>query len=162
MSFETAGYDLKFQIHESALGLAYLAFCTADERRSILAASEASRIDERAAALQRPALERYLATVRERGVAFTRSTRSRRVNGMAAPIQHGQHVIGALTLRYPKRAMTEDQVVTRYGARLVATAREIATRVFTERTGDPAALAWPEKKRPASESSGMSCSRQKR
>src|SRR5947207_1387175 len=36
MSFETVGYDRKFQIYESALGLAYLAFCSVDERRTII------------------------------------------------------------------------------------------------------------------------------
>ncbi len=133
MSFETAGYDQKFRIYESALGLAYLAFCAADERRSIIEAAEAMRDGGRFSAAQRSALERHLALVRERGYAFTRSTRSRRVNGMAVPIVRGQQVLGALTLRYPKRVMTEEQAAARYAAPLAATARQIAARAFARR-----------------------------
>jgi IclR family mhp operon transcriptional activator len=133
MSFETAGYDQKFRIYESALGLAYLGFCAADERRSIIDAAEAVRDAGHFSAAQRSALERHLALVRERGYAFTRSTRSRRVNGMAVPIVRGLQVLGALTLRYPKRAMTEDQVAARYATSLTATARQIAARAFARR-----------------------------
>lgn len=138
MSFETVGYDLKFRIYESALGLAYLAFCAADERRSIVEAADASRDGGRFSDAQRLALERHLAIVRERGYAFTRSTRSRRVNGMAVPIVRGPQVLGALTLRYPKRVMTEDQVATRFAAALGATARQIAARAFEGRQAEPA------------------------
>lgn len=130
MSFETVGYDLRFRVYESALGLAWLAFCSADERQSILDAAEATREEGRFSGAQRGALERYLAIVRERGYAFTRSARSRRVNGMAVPIVHGQHVIGALTLRYPKRAMSEEQAATRFAAQLTATAQQIAAAAF--------------------------------
>lgn len=132
MSFETAGYDLKFQIYESALGLAHLAFCAADERRSIIETAEAARDGGRFTAAQRNALERHLALVRERGYAFTRSLRQRRVNGMAVPIVRGEQVLGALTLRYPKRAMTEEQAAARYAAPLALTARQIASRAFAK------------------------------
>ena len=135
MSFETAGYDLKFQIYESALGLAYLAFCSADEWRSIVE-QVVTRDGGKLPAAQRALLTRRLTLFRERGYAFTRSARSRRVTGMAVPIVHGQHVLGALTLRYPKRVMTEDEAATRYGADLTALAREIATRSFTDSAGE--------------------------
>jgi IclR family mhp operon transcriptional activator len=133
MSFETAGYDQRFRIYESALGLAYLAFCAVDERRSIIDAAEAVREAGRFSMAQRGALDRHLMLVRERGYAFTRSTRSRRVNGMAVPIARGQQVLGALTLRYPKRVMTEEQAAARYAGPLAATARRIAARVFAAR-----------------------------
>jgi len=133
MSFETAGYDQRFRIYESALGLAYLAFCAADERRSIIEAAEALRDAGRFSAAQRGALERHLALVRERGFAFTRSPRPRRVNGMAVPIARGQQVLGALTLRYPKRVMTEEQAAARFAAPLAVTARQIAARAFSRR-----------------------------
>jgi IclR family mhp operon transcriptional activator len=136
MSFETAGYDLRFRVYESALGLAWLAFCPADERRSILDAADAAGDDDRPSAALRGALERHLALVRERGYAFTRSARSRRVNGMAVPIVQGQHVLGALTLRYPKRAMTEEQAAARFAADLTAIAREIATAAFEAGHGE--------------------------
>ena len=137
MSFETVGYDLRFRIYESALGLAYLAFCAADERRSIVEAADLARDGGRFSAAHRAALEKHLAMVRERGYAFTRSTRSRRVNGMAVPIVRGQQVLGALTLRYPKRVMSEDQVAARFAAQLAVTARQIASRAFEGRWTEP-------------------------
>jgi IclR family transcriptional regulator, mhp operon transcriptional activator len=140
MSFETAGYDLKFRIYESALGLAYLAFCPADERRSIVEAADVLRDGGRFSDAQRIALERHLALVRERGYAFTRSARSRRVNGMAVPIVRGPNALGALTLRYPKRVMTEDQVAARFAAPLAATARQIAASAFEEGPAEPVSL----------------------
>jgi hypothetical protein len=42
-------------------------------------------------------------------------------------------VLGALTLRYPKRVMTEEQAAARYAALLAATARRIAVRAFARR-----------------------------
>jgi IclR family mhp operon transcriptional activator len=137
MSFETAGYDLKFRVYESALGLAWLAFCPADERRSIL---DAASQDGRFSTTQRLALERHLGLVRERGYAFTRSARSRRLNGIAVPIVHGQHVLGALTLRYPKRAMTEEQAAARFAAELTVTARQVAATAFEAGRVDPVAF----------------------
>lgn len=135
MSFETAGYDLRFQIYESALGLAYLAFCSPDERRSIIDAV-VTRDGGKLSASQRALLTRRLTLIRERGYAFTRSARSRWVNGMAVPIVHGQHVLGALTLRYPKRVMTEDVAAVRYAAELTELAREIAAQAFTDSAGE--------------------------
>lgn len=143
LSFETVGYDLKFRIYESALGLAYLAFCAADERRSILEAASASREEGNFSEAQRSALDRHLAVVRERGYAFTRSARSRRVNGMAVPIVRGSHVLGALTLRYPRRAMSEDQVAARFATLLAATARQIAGGAFADRQMEPAPSRLP-------------------
>lgn len=130
MSFETSGYDLRFRIYESAVGLAYLAFCPAEERRSIIDAAETGKDGAKLSATQRALLNRRLAVVREHGYAFTRSAQSRRVNGMAVPIIRGQQVLGALTLRYPKRAMTEEQAAQRYAVELTALAREIAARAL--------------------------------
>lgn len=131
MSFETSGYDLRFRIYESAVGLAYLAFCSAEERRSIVDAAE-TKDGAKLSAAQRAVLSRRLAVVREHGYAFTRSAQSRRVNGLAVPIVRGEHVLGALTLRYPKRVMSEDQAAQRYAVELTALAREIAARSFED------------------------------
>lgn len=134
MSFEPSGYDLKFQIHESALGLAYLAFCTPVERTTIV---RSIRLPDGQGALpdqQRRALDRELLEIRERGYSFTRSSRSRRVNGMGVPIVHGEHVLGALTLRYPKRAMTEDEIAARHGPALLKLAGRIAIAAFSEQS----------------------------
>lgn len=132
MSFETVGYDRKFQIHESALGLAYLAFCSAEECMTIVHAIRASDGITPLAKQRRRGLELELTRIRQRGYAFTRASGPRRVNGLAVPIMHGEHILGALTLRYPKRAMSEDDAAVRYAAQLERLAARIAEAAFAE------------------------------
>jgi IclR family mhp operon transcriptional activator len=135
MSFETVGYDRKFQIYESALGLAYLGFCSIDERRTIISAI---RLSDGVTPLSAPrlrGLELELERIRARGYAFTRSSRPRRVNGLGVPIGRGEQVLGALTLRYPKRAMSDDEAASRYARPLAELADRIALAALAERSG---------------------------
>jgi IclR family mhp operon transcriptional activator len=133
MSFETVGYDRKFHIYESALGLAYLAFCSTDERRTIIAAIRTADGVTPLSVQRLRGLELELDRIRARGYAFTRSSRSRRVNGLGVPVGRGEQVLGALTLRYPKRAMSEDQAASRYAKPLMELAERIAEAAFAER-----------------------------
>lgn len=136
MSFETVGYDRKFRIYESALGLAYLAFCDAEERRSIVQSIGTADGGAALSAQRLKGLEQELAQVRTRGYAFTRSDRPRRVNGLAVPVVDGAQVLGALTLRYPKRAMTEGEAASRYARALADLAGRVAQAAFAARN-DP-------------------------
>jgi DNA-binding IclR family transcriptional regulator len=47
-----------------------------------------------------------LVEIRRRGFAVTRSSHPSRLNGIAVPILWGEQVLGAVSLRYPKSAMT--------------------------------------------------------
>jgi IclR family mhp operon transcriptional activator len=134
MSFETVGYDRKFQIYESALGLAYLAFCNIDERHTIIAAIRGADGVTPLSMQRLRGLELELERIRARGYSFTRSSRSRRVNGLGVPIGRGEQVLGALTLRYPKRAMSEDQAAVRYAGPLAELAERIARVAFAGHT----------------------------
>lgn len=116
LSFEPTGYADRFPVLESALGRAWLAFCPEDERRAILREIEA----------RGGALRVALAEIRAQGFAFTRSTRQDRLNGLAVPILGGDHVLGCLSMRFPKSAMSEAEAARRYLAPLSATARRIA------------------------------------
>lgn len=132
LSFETVGYDRKFRIYESALGLAYLAFCPEGERRTILQSIRASDASEPMSGPGSRALEVELARIRKRGYAFTRAAGPRRVNGLAVPIVYREQVPGALTLRYPKRAMSEDEAASRYSAQLAKLAARIGEATFAD------------------------------
>jgi len=133
MSFETVGYDRKFQIYESALGLAYLAFCSADECRTIVSAIRLADGVTPLSVQRLRGLELELERIRTRGYAFTRSSRPRRVNGLGVPVGRGDQVMGAVTLRYPKRAMTEEQAASRYARPLTELAERIARAALLER-----------------------------
>jgi IclR family mhp operon transcriptional activator len=48
---------------------------------------------------------------------------------MAVPIRRGERVLGSLSIRFPRSAMTEEEVRQRFGRRLQTLARAIATDV---------------------------------
>lgn len=123
-AFEGAELNAKRPILISALGRAWLAFCSEEERRSIL--RDIGGLTRR----QEIALDQQLARVRQQGVAFTRLSRPTRLHGIAVPVMQGgaqgDRVIASLTMRFPHSAMSEAEVAQRFGRRLQALARTIA------------------------------------
>jgi IclR family mhp operon transcriptional activator len=126
LSFEPTGYADRFPVLESAIGRAWLAFCPEDERRAILREIEATGGAGREAVREAGALHAALAEIRAQGFAFTRSTRQDRLNGLAVPILGAGHVLGCLSMRFPKSAMSESEAARRYLAPLAAIAGRIA------------------------------------
>jgi len=125
MSFEAAGYNRRSPMLAGALGRAWLAFCSDDERRSVL-----KSIGLR----QTPALAATLARIRRDGHAFTRSPRPTRIHGMAVAIRGSDRVLGSLSMRFPRSAMSEEEAGQRFGKRLVGVARTIAADVVSGET----------------------------
>jgi IclR family mhp operon transcriptional activator len=120
MSFEAAGFNRRSPLLVGALGRAWLAFCPDDERRAILRG---------VGTRQGPALTMALARIRREGWAFTVPPRPTRLHGMAVPILDKDRVLGCVSLRFPRSAMSEDEVAARYGKRLQMLARAIAVDV---------------------------------
>src|SRR5260370_24789729 len=77
MSFEAAGYNRRSPLLIGALGRAWLAFCSDEERRIILRGIGARQV---------PALSSALERIRRDGFSFTRPPRPTRIPGMAVPI----------------------------------------------------------------------------
>jgi IclR family mhp operon transcriptional activator len=123
MSFEGAGLNSRRPVLASALGRVWLAFCSEAERRAVL--QDIGGIAPR----QEAALRSTLEAVRTAGFAFTASPRMTRIHGMAVPIRHRQRMLGSLSMRFPRSAMSEEQVAARYARRLAAVARAIANDV---------------------------------
>ena len=125
MSFEGAGLNLRRPVLTSALGRVWLAFCPLEERRAIL------RNIGGLAPRQGAALQTALECIRRDGYAFTRPSRPTRLHGIAVAIRQGSgeraRVIGGLSMRFPRSAMTEQEVGTRFGRRLQQLARAIAS-----------------------------------
>ena len=124
MSFEAAGLNLPRPLLISALGRAWLAFCSEEERRSILA--DIVGLTPR----QEAAFRTVLARVRLDGYAFTQSPRPSRLQGIAVPIRQGSgarsRVLGSLSMRFPRSAMTDAEAGLRFGQPLQQLARTIA------------------------------------
>ena len=126
MSFEGGGYNRKSPMLVGALGRAWLAFCPEDERRTILRS-----IGVR----QGATLAATLAAIRRDGYAFTQPARPTRIHGMAVPILARDRVLGSLSMRFPRSAMTEQEAGERFGKRLAAVARSIAADIALARAG---------------------------
>jgi IclR family mhp operon transcriptional activator len=131
MAFEAAALNTRRSVLISALGRAWLAFCSDEERRTIL-----QDISPRGAGLgarQQAALDAALERIRRDGWAFTVTPRSMRIHGIAVPIRGGRRMLGSLSMRFPRSAMSEDQVAARFGRRLIQLARSITSDVMVRR-----------------------------
>ena len=127
MSFEAAGLNTRRSVLISALGRAWLAFCPEDERCAIL--RDIGGLAPRQEAALRTALE----GVRRVGYAFTATPRPMRIHGMAVPIRSGERMLGSLSMRFPRSAMTEEEAIRRFGRPLTTLARAIAVDVAAKR-----------------------------
>jgi IclR family transcriptional regulator, mhp operon transcriptional activator len=132
LSFERAGYNRTYPLIPSALGQAYLAFCSADERRRLI--RELLPDNELVVLGMRDTqtLEAHLALVRRRGYAVTLSPRPYRVLGLAVPVRQGRQVLACLVMRFPRSVMTHEQAADRYLGSLNATARTIVTALAAQ------------------------------
>jgi len=117
MSFERSALQRRSPILSSALGRAWLAFCTAEERRAVLRHLGVKPDAKLAAAF---------AKIRRDGHSFTVLPRSGRLQGIGVAIRDGERVMGCLSLRFIRSAMTEDEAGRRYGGPLNALAAAIA------------------------------------
>ena len=127
MAFEGAGLNTRRPVLVSALGRAWLAFCSDEERHGIL--RDIGGIAPRHEA----ALLSALAEIKRRGHAFTALPRPARIHGIAVPIRDGQRMLGSLAMRFPLSAMSENQVAQRFGSRLTLLARAIAADAAAKR-----------------------------
>jgi IclR family mhp operon transcriptional activator len=126
MAFEGAGYNRQSPLLFGALGRAWLAFSAEEERRTALKA---------AGARMTPALATVLERIRREGYAFTRPPRPTRIHGVGVPILGKDRVLGSLSMRFPRSALSEDEVDRRFARHLQALARAIADDVARTQAG---------------------------
>lgn len=118
MSFERSALQKRSPILSSALGRAWLAFCSPDERRAVL---------EHLGVKPDAKLSAAFAHIRRDGYSFTVLPRSGRLQGIGVAIRKGDRVMGCLSMRFIRSAMTEQEAGERYGAPLNALASQIAS-----------------------------------
>lgn len=124
MAFEAAGYNRQSPLLYGALGRVWLAHANEEERRAALKA---------VGVRQTPALTAALEGICREGHAFTRPPRPTRLHGFAVPILSRSRVLGSLSMRFPRSAMSEDEVIHRFGKRLTSVARAISAGVVSAR-----------------------------
>ena len=128
--FTSAGDDARLlrrvPMLQSAVGLAYLAFCPADERETILALLRASGRAADRIARDRAYVEGLLAGIARQGFAPSPEVARDPALGFAVPVAVGERVVAAVTLRYFGKAMSDREAVRRYLAPMRATANAIA------------------------------------
>jgi len=110
----------------SALGRAYIAFCPADERETILSLLRASsRATDRQARDPR-VVNRLVQSIRRAGFASTAIVPNAPANGLAIPVRSGERVLATITLRYIGSAITEREAARRYLVSMERAAAAIA------------------------------------
>ncbi|HSN72718.1 MAG TPA: helix-turn-helix domain-containing protein [Steroidobacteraceae bacterium] len=128
------GYRLP--VLESAAGLAFLAFCPASQRETLLDVLARSEQQEQAPVGDRQTLERQLDEVRTQGFAVYH--RPRRVSdrtSLAVPILAEDRVLALLVVRYARTAIPLPQAVQRFVPRM----REMAVQIAAGVAGGDAA-----------------------
>lgn len=117
MSFERAALQRRSPVMSSALGRAWLAFCSTEERRAALR-DLGVRPDAKLAAA--------FARIRRDGHAFTILPRARRLQGIAVAVRKRGRVLGCVSMRFTRSAMDEAEAGARFSAPLNALAAAIA------------------------------------
>ncbi len=117
MSFERSALQKRSPILSSALGRAWLAFCSPEERRAVL---------EHLGVKPDARLTAAFARIRRDGHSFTVLPRTGRLQGIGVAIRRGDRVMGCLSMRFIRSAMSEQEAGLRYGAALNALASAIA------------------------------------
>lgn len=123
MSFESAGLNSRRSVLQSAVGRVWLAFCSDEERRTIL--RDLGGLGPR----RQVALDAALLNIRRTGHAFTPLSVPTRLHGMAVPIRHRQRMLGCLSMRFPRSALSEEEAAARHVRALAQIARAIASDV---------------------------------
>lgn len=120
LSFERTALQRRSPIVSGALGRAWLAFCSSDERRAVLR--------DLGVPLE-PKLVAALARIRRTGYAFTVLPRPGRLQGIAVAMRRRERVMGCISMRFTRSAMSEHEAGIRFGGPLNALAAAIAAEV---------------------------------
>ena len=111
----------------SALGRAYISFCSDDEREKILDLLRASSRETDRMARDPRAVSRLIQSVRRAGFASAVEYPTAPAHGMAVPVLSGGTAMAAITLRYLGRKLSDRDAADRYLAPLRRAAANIAT-----------------------------------
>lgn len=139
LSLLHSSLNLRVGMTSHALGRAYLAFCSENEREIILEILKRGSSAEDRRFLQDPRkLARLLKTIREQGYAARDPTIAPRSSTIAVPVMSADRVIASLGLTWISVAMTEARAVELYHAKLTEAARRISEALLARTEGSSA------------------------
>jgi len=130
LSFSTGAFGAHLPILRTAVGRAYLAFCTGEEREVLLKMLQARDDEQGAKARDSRYVRRLVESTRARGYAINERGEGigqGKFGVIAAPIRLGDRVLGCLNIVFLLRAISCRQIVERFLGDLQATVEQIET-----------------------------------
>ncbi|MEO8443802.1 MAG: helix-turn-helix domain-containing protein [Gammaproteobacteria bacterium] len=140
LAVEKRGPGFRVAILGSASGIAYLAWCSAEQREALLDLLAKSRKVEDQPAANRKKVADLMLETRKRGYAVWR--RPRRVSdelSLSVPILAGERLLASLTIRFSSTAVPEVEAIQRFVPRLQSTAQRIGADFLSQ--GEDQALS---------------------
>jgi IclR family mhp operon transcriptional activator len=142
LAIEKRGPGFRVAILGSASGLAYMAFCSKEQRETTLDMLARSRRDEDKPAKNRNKVYETLADVRKRGYAVWH--RPRRVSdetSISVPVLSEDRLLASLTIRFSASAVPEAEAGQKFVPRLRAVSQKIGADFTAQSRHDAEAAA---------------------
>jgi IclR family transcriptional regulator, mhp operon transcriptional activator len=138
LAVERLSAGFRIPLLTTSSGLAYLAFCSAEQRDCLLEILSRSQREEDRLARSRTEVERILGEAREQGYAT--AVRTRRVSeevAMAVPVVVEDRVLATVAVRFAASAVPARTAVERFVPRLRDTAQKIRVKFVEQRRHPP-------------------------
>jgi IclR family mhp operon transcriptional activator len=121
--------NMRLSLVGRALGRAYLAFCSREERKALLDILRMSTHEEDQVARNASQMQAMLKKTRQQGYAL-RAPGIRPVSGtLALPIMEGPRVVATVGMTWMTSAISDTQAIERYLQPLQALSEEISERL---------------------------------
>ncbi|MGH8226888.1 MAG: IclR family transcriptional regulator domain-containing protein [Steroidobacteraceae bacterium] len=138
LAVERLSAGFRIPLLTSSSGLAYLAFCSAEQRDCLLEILARSQREEDKLARSRDEVEKILEEAREQG--FATAVRARRISeemAMAVPVVVEDRVLATVAVRFAASAVPPRTAVERFVPRLRDTAQKIRVRFVEQQRNQP-------------------------
>ncbi len=137
LSFHRSMVGRSLPMLSTAVGCAYLAFCSPAECAAILNVIGSRRDEEGEKARNSKAVGKLLDRIRTQGHAFNGGMwiDTDRFNAIAVPVMSGERVLACINVVFSIRSISAKDAVARYVEPLSATAREIE-KMFREESSE--------------------------
>lgn len=131
LSFHRAMIRQRMPILFTAVGRAYLAFCSLEERRQILNLLMTSNDEQARLARNGPLVEQLLEKVHQQGYATNEGEWSEqlKVAALAVPVRHNDAVLASINVVFLKKAIGLKEATERFLPHLQAAVHKIETQL---------------------------------